>query len=404
MTLPAGVALALSQLRARRTGIAIGVYPADETSSLELQRAPDAAGSPDTGSAETIAELPPDTRIFVDTLPLDAARRHYRLRATGLGGDPSDWTGWVDAVPGVLPAKLHRPDTVPLVMRARVLSASATQIVVRVAVADLFPQGAASVSISYLNEGTPGVTPASPQTVTPVPTLTEAAGTYVDFTITRPAFNAAPGRVTFTATATDRLTDSDAVDVPAQAASPAWLEVSHTVSSTAYLIYWTGSPTVQVKIDGAAWATPGASPISVARNASGGARKAYTFRAGPGSLGDYQSHPVTVDPQEATPPTTPAFTGGSEAGASAPGDGGGYLDVTFTHENFPAGWTVDVELTNVVGDPITATSATGTGYTASPARVNIALASGASGDVRLVGRDSGSAQIAELSFTFGPVP
>jgi hypothetical protein len=60
------------------------------------------------------------------------------------------------------------------------------------------------------------ITPSSPQTITPHATLDEAAGTYVDFTIDRPAFGSPTLRVTFTATAANRTSDSDAIDVPSQ--------------------------------------------------------------------------------------------------------------------------------------------------------------------------------------------
>jgi hypothetical protein len=105
-------------------------------------------------------------------------------------------------------------NAVALAMRARVTATSPTTVTVRVAVADPIPPGTASVTIAYQNLGTGGVTPSSGGTVTPVVSLTEAAGTYIDYVITRPAFGAGAGRVTFTATATSRMSDSDAVDVP----------------------------------------------------------------------------------------------------------------------------------------------------------------------------------------------
>lgn len=105
-------------------------------------------------------------------------------------------------------------DTVYLTSRARVTSTTATTVVVRYAVADPYPQGAASVTITYQDLGSGGVSPSSGGTVTPAATLTEAAGTYIDYTVTRPAFGAGAGRVTFTASAANRTTDSDAVDVP----------------------------------------------------------------------------------------------------------------------------------------------------------------------------------------------
>jgi hypothetical protein len=88
-------------------------------------------------------------------------------------------------------------------------------MVVRYATADPYPQGSNSVTQTIQEQGVgSATTPASGQTVTPVATLTEAAGTYVDYTITRPAVGAGAGRVTFTSSAANRTTDSDAVDVP----------------------------------------------------------------------------------------------------------------------------------------------------------------------------------------------
>jgi hypothetical protein len=106
-------------------------------------------------------------------------------------------------------------DTVYLASRARVLSTTDTTVTVRYAVADPYPQGANTVTVTYQNLGTGGVSPASGGTLTPQSTLTEALGTYIDYTITRPAFGTGTGRVTFTASAANRVTDSDAVDIPA---------------------------------------------------------------------------------------------------------------------------------------------------------------------------------------------
>lgn len=107
-------------------------------------------------------------------------------------------------------------DTVPLQMRARIIASDATTATVRVAVADPYPQGAGSATIAYTETGGTGTacSPASGGTVTPAATLTEAAGTYIDYTVTRPNFATGTRRVTFTVTAASRTSDSDAVDVP----------------------------------------------------------------------------------------------------------------------------------------------------------------------------------------------
>jgi len=116
-------------------------------------------------------------------------------------------------------------DTVALAMRARVTASTATTATVRVAVADPYPQGANSATITYTETGGTGTacSPASGGTVTPAATIADviSPANYIDYTVTRPAFRTGTRRVTFTATAAGRVSDSDAVDVPAAEATAA---------------------------------------------------------------------------------------------------------------------------------------------------------------------------------------
>lgn len=107
-------------------------------------------------------------------------------------------------------------DTVALLMRARVTATTPTTVTVRVSVADPYPQGAGSATILYAETGGTGAacSPAQGGTVTPAATSSEAAGTYIEYTVTRPAFGTGARRVTFIANAANRTSDSDAVDVP----------------------------------------------------------------------------------------------------------------------------------------------------------------------------------------------
>lgn len=123
-------------------------------------------------------------------------------------------------------------DTVPLLARARVTATTSSTVTARVAVADPYPQGANSVTVTYQDQGSGGVSPASGGTLTPVSTLTEAAGTYIDYTITRPSFQSGTGRVTFTAAAANRTSDSDALDIPAQERDTVELLCRATAQST----------------------------------------------------------------------------------------------------------------------------------------------------------------------------
>lgn len=123
MTLPDIAALIQGRTQDERSGIGVGLYGVDVTSDLEIERAPDSAGSPDTGNAETIAIVPPGTGVWVDELPRDGARRHYRIRAVGQLGTASAWTPWVSAIPGPLPNKVLRPaPAAPVIKRARSVS------------------------------------------------------------------------------------------------------------------------------------------------------------------------------------------------------------------------------------------------------------------------------------------
>lgn len=201
---------------------------------------------------------------------------HWYLTGTGTG--PIQWD-----VAQVTANDAHQTprEAVRLQSRARVLSTNATTVVVRVAVADPFPSGLADGTISYQSVGTGGVSPASGGTVTPDSTLSEAAGTYIDYTITRPAFTAGTGRVTFTASRPGYTSDSDAVDIPAQEKTsfgPS-LTTRVTYASTTASIAYTGSGgTVEVSIDGGSYSTAAASPIVVTRPAVGALPKAYDFR------------------------------------------------------------------------------------------------------------------------------
>jgi hypothetical protein len=107
-----------------------------------------------------------------------------------------------------------RGGAIALSIRARVTATTPTTMTVRVALADPNPQGAGSGTIAYQDLGSGGVTPASGGTVAPAATITEAAGTFIDYTVTRPAFGAGTGRVTFSGSAANRSTAFDAVEVP----------------------------------------------------------------------------------------------------------------------------------------------------------------------------------------------
>lgn len=90
-------------------GIPLTLFGTNLNYQLEIHRAADnGAGNPDlaTEIALTDADNPIDSGsavLFIDTLPNDGARRHYRARQIAPGATPGSWTCWRDALPMQLP-------------------------------------------------------------------------------------------------------------------------------------------------------------------------------------------------------------------------------------------------------------------------------------------------------------
>lgn len=94
---------------------------------VEIQRAPDSAGSPDTGNAEVVQRIGPIQRSgtpYTDYLPNDGVRRHYRWRHVRVGYQAGAWSSWLrtplstgtyGAKPVPLPIIIPKPDVAQLV-------------------------------------------------------------------------------------------------------------------------------------------------------------------------------------------------------------------------------------------------------------------------------------------------
>jgi hypothetical protein len=102
------------------SGVALGLWAGNEALDIEIQRAPDSAGSP--GTWATIATVPGSTAVFVDPLPSNGATFWYRSRHVGGGFTASAWQSdlgpylaspwpWpiISAVVGNIPPNLTRP-------------------------------------------------------------------------------------------------------------------------------------------------------------------------------------------------------------------------------------------------------------------------------------------------------
>lgn len=154
-----------------------------------------------------------DTDLAVVSVRHEIARGHHRTILTLRGKPAGGYLTWLDRPLPPTPAGPVAP-TIPLLVRARITATTALTATVRVAVANSLPSGLAIIAYTETGMGA-ATSPTSPQSVTPEATLTEAAGTYIDFTCTRPAVFQGTGRITFTVTSDARISGTDAVDIPA---------------------------------------------------------------------------------------------------------------------------------------------------------------------------------------------
>lgn len=104
-----------------------------------------------------------------------------------------------------------------LLAHARITATTATTATVRVAVADPSELGATTSATIHYTEYNLGAatSPATGQTATPAPAVNEVAGSYVDFTVTRPTSGAGGGAILFVVQATGRESATASVSIPA---------------------------------------------------------------------------------------------------------------------------------------------------------------------------------------------
>ena len=265
----------------RQSRYGLAVVAQEFPGSIEIAEAVETAvGSGSYGAyatVETIESVSGDWSVWSRTAPTDGLRRKVKARHIATGATASAYTSEVVVNPATLDPLAIYP-TAALLVRATVQSTSATQVVVRVAVADPSPDAStADVSLAYAGTGVGTISPASPRTMAAAGITNDIATTDTeDITIDRAAFGTGTGRVTFTATRTGRVAGTDSVDVPALDSSGPSLTVTPTPGGTSYSIVWSGTGTITVSIDGAAYATPSASPITVTRTT---ADQTYAFKA-----------------------------------------------------------------------------------------------------------------------------
>lgn len=243
-------------------------------------------------------------------------------------------------------------DTIYMVARARVTASTATTVTVRVAVADPYPQGSNSATISYSELGLGAATsPASGGTVTPASTITEGASTYIDYTVTRPTFANGTGRITFTASAANRVADSDSVDIPAveQTSFGPTLSLKVTPDVDEYVVIVTYTGTMTYKIDGGTDNNGTGSPqtLTIARPAFGEEAVVYVFKAVKDSQEITES--VSIPAELSSTAGSGILTSCDARNTLAPADGGGSFDIYFNAVGFPTGTTYNLAYKITVG-------------------------------------------------------
>jgi hypothetical protein len=237
-------------------------------------------------------------------------------------------------------------DTISLLSRARIFSQTSTQMVIRYAVASPVALSPNTATITYVQEGLtgpPAISPASPQTVTPETNtvITEAVGSYVDFTVPRPAATATPGRITFQSTATGRTASTDAVDVPAQDIIGPSLKVITTpgASSFSLQVTFTGTPayaldSVTQSVTG--WTSP--ETVVITRGDIGANTKVAAFSVT--KDGSTISESVNIPPKDIT-------SASMIIGTQFADDPTDTYEFDWTASGFPAGVTYDLSYRTV---------------------------------------------------------
>jgi hypothetical protein len=332
-----------------------------------------------SGSGIGVWTAAPGTWVFNRGSPLSGSTEAvFRARRGASNPNETDDDGYVIVEEG--------RDTKPLISRARVTASTATDLTVRLAVVTPSPYAAASTTITYSTTGLGAVSPTSPQTITsgvaPLQ-IPEPAGTYVDFTVPRPAFNAAAGGITFTATASGFAPDTDPITIPPQDKdfTPPTFSPTLTLTSTTGQVSWpavAAGVTVEGSTDNVTFATASGTVYPTAatgRNAFGGSTK-FLFVRAYNAAGVYT--PTTafaVPPQDPTVPAITRFTSASltlryATDPTRPNE----FQLDYTISNFPTGGSVNAVILQDgvdIGIPVTSGTPSQTqGFWASPVTLN----------------------------------
>lgn len=262
---------------------------------------------------------------------------------------------------GAVPVPERDRDTLALTLRLTGGTVAATTMQVIAAVADPFPPGGASVTVTWaITSGS--ATPASGGTLTPTADI-ETTGSII-YTVDRPAANTPARR--FTATAKDtgngRAPAAASFDVPPQ--DPPLIEVSGTrVSDTQWKIKWTATGTVEVSKNNGAFVTPATAGLTndTAFNRPDADTDEYGFRCTNGGV--TISGGIVSVPAKIYSPSVTVIAAFYNSGTS--------VDAQWNVAGMPAsGVTYNVYVMQYTNAHVLVGGAEATGATASPQNFN----------------------------------
>lgn len=263
-------------------------------------------------------------------------------------------------------------DTVPLLMRLKVVTTTDTSVTVRVYVSDPYPQGSNTVTVSHVALGTGTVTVPGTLTITPTNDI-DTTG-YVEYVIDRPAFRTGTGHVTFKAVASNRTADADDIGIPAVDAVQALFMSLETIGSDAMTVTFRvrfgdsvpqGTDTVFLSYQsnglGAITPTSGL-PTGAVSNSLENYVDVIVTRPGVGSIPGSITFFITAanrSPVSMSSTVDPAGTTGSLTIDSVSADAGtDEVVVAWTDSGFPGGTTFDAVYYHDGYDPVTYTNVT----------------------------------------------
>lgn len=180
-----------------------------------------------------------------------------------------------------------------------------------------------------------------PNYVTPAATITEAAGTYYDFLVTRPTATSAPGRIAFLISSPNRIEASGAATVPSQDVIGPSLKVVTTPGASSYSLVITWDGTIAYALDGvtqsvSGWTSPRTETITRGDIGANTQVAAFAVTKDTSTV----SESVNIPPKDIT-------SASLSIGTQTADDVTNIYEFDWTASNFPTGTTYDLNYRTV---------------------------------------------------------